>query len=157
MATTFETIIDKFLGKVTDDLYLEMTPEETIQDAKQFLLDAIPYFEFPRFALYDYDEELEQYNIELTAEEINILAILMKIAWLNRQIDSVEVTRMKYSGSDFKFTSQANHLSKLLQSKTEAVRESTHAQRLYKRRKFNKDGTVASNWSCLIEESALDD
>ena len=64
---------------------------------------------------------------------------------------------MKYSGSDFKFTSQANHLSKLLQSKTEAVRESTHAQRLYKRRKFNKDGTVASNWSCLIEESALDD
>jgi hypothetical protein len=30
MATTFETIIDKFLGKVTDDLYLEMTPEETI-------------------------------------------------------------------------------------------------------------------------------
>lgn len=157
MATTFETIIDKFLGKVTDDLYLEMTPEETIQDAKQFLLDAIPYFEFPRFALYDYDEELEQYNIELTAEEINILAILMKIAWLNRQIDSVEITRMKYSGSDFKFTSQANHLSKLLQSKTEAVRESTHAQRLYKRRKFNKDGTVASNWSCLIEESALDD
>lgn len=157
MATTFEAIIDKFLGKVTDDLYLEMTPEETIQDAKQFLLDAIPYFEFPRFALYDYDEELEQYNIELTAEEINILAILMKIAWLNRQIDSVEVTRMKYSGSDFKFTSQANHLSKLLQSKTEAVRESIHAQRLYKRRKFNKDGTVASNWSCLIEESALDD
>lgn len=157
MATTFETIIDKFLGKITDDLYLEMTPEETIQDAKQFLLDAIPYFEFPRFALYDYNDELEQYNIELTAEEINILAILMKIAWLNRQIDSVEVTRMKYSGSDFKFTSQANHLSKLLQSKAEAVRESTHAQRLYKRRKFNKDGTVSSNWSCLIEESALDD
>lgn len=157
MATTFETIIDKFLGKITDDLYLEMTPEETIQDAKQFLLDAIPYFEFPRFALYDYSDELEQYNIELTAEEINILAILMKIAWLNRQIDSVEVTRMKYSGSDFKFTSQANHLSKLLQSKAEAVRESTHAQRLYKRRKFNKDGTVSSNWSCLIEESALDD
>ena len=157
MATTFETIIDKFLGKVTDDLYLEMTPEETIQDAKQFLLDAIPYFEFPRFALYDYDADLEQYNIELTAEEINILAILMKITWLERQIYSVEVTRMKYSGSDFKFTSQANHLSKLLSAKSEAVRESTHAQRLYKRRKFNANGTVSSNWSCLIEESALDD
>ena len=157
MATTFETIIDKFLGKVTDDLYLEMTPEETVQDAKQFLLDAIPYFEFPRFALYDYDADLEQYNIELTAEEINILAILMKITWLERQIYSVEVTRMKYSGSDYKFTSQANHLSKLLSAKSEAVRESTHAQRLYKRRKFNVDGTVSSNWSCLIEESALDD
>ena len=157
MATTFETIIDRFLGKITDDMYLELTPEDTIRDAKQFLIDAIPYFEFPRFALYNYNEELEEYNVDLTAEEINILALLMKTAWLDRQINSIEVTRMKYSGADFKLTSQANHLSKLLQLKSENVRESTHAQRLYKRRKFNKDGTVSSNWSCLIEESALDD
>lgn len=157
MATTFETIINRFLGKITDDMYLELTPEDTIRDAKQFLIDAIPYFEFPRFALYDYNEELEEYNVDLTAEEINILALLMKTAWLDRQINSIEVTRMKYSGADFKLTSQANHLSKLLQLKSENVRESTHAQRLYKRRKFNKDGTVSSNWSCLIEESALDD
>ena len=157
MATTFETIIDRFLGKITDDMYLELTPEDTIRDAKQFLIDAIPYFEFPRFALYDYNADLEEYNVDLTAEEINILALLMKTAWLDRQINSIEVTRMKYSGADFKLTSQANHLSKLLQLKSENVRESTHAQRLYKRRKFNKDGTVSSIWSCLIEESALDD
>lgn len=105
MATSFETIIDRFLGKITDDMYLELTPEDTIRDAKQFLVDAIPYFEFPRFALYDYNEELEEYNVELTDEEINILALLMKTAWLERQINSVEVTRMKYSGSDFKMTS----------------------------------------------------
>lgn len=157
MATTFETIINRFLGKITDDLYLELTPEDTIRDAKQFLIDAIPYFEFPRFALYDYNEELEEYNIDLTQEEINIFALLMKTAWLDRQINSIEVTRMKYSGADFKLTSQANHLAKLLQAKSENLRESVHAQRLYKRRKFNKDGTVSSNWSCLIEESALDD
>jgi hypothetical protein len=34
MATTFETIIDRFLGKITDDMYLELTPEDTIRDAK---------------------------------------------------------------------------------------------------------------------------
>ena len=155
MATTFETIIDKFLGKVTDDLYLEMTPEETVQDAKQFLLDAIPYFEFPRFALYDYDADLEQYNIELTAEEINILAILMKITWLERQIYSVEVTRMKYSGSDFKFTSQANHLAKLLTLLRETQRQSHHMQRLYKRRRTDENGRYESNWSILRDSSAL--
>lgn len=156
MATSFETIIDRFLGKITDDMYLELTPEDTIRDAKQFLVDAIPYFEFPRFALYDYNAELEEYNVDLTDEEINILALLMKTAWLERQINSVEVTRMKYSGSDFKMTSQANHLSKLLQLKSENVRESTHAQRLYKRRKFNEDGTISSNWSCLLENSAIE-
>lgn len=156
MATSFETIIDKFLGKITDDMYLELTPEDTIRDAKQFLVDAIPYFEFPRFPLYDYNADLEEYNVELTDEEINIFALLMKTAWLERQINSVEVTRMKYSGSDFKMTSQANHLSKLLQLKSENVREATHAQRLYKRRKFDEDGLVKSNWSCLLETSALD-
>ena len=156
MATSFETIIDRFLGKITDDMYLELTPEDTIRDAKQFLVDAIPYFEFPRFALYNYNAELEEYNVDLTDEEINILDLLMKTAWLERQINSVENTRMKYSGSDFKMTSQANHLSKLIQLKHENVRESTHAQRLYKRRKFNEDGTISSNWSCLLDNSAIE-
>ena len=156
MATSFETIIDKFLGKITDDMYLELTYEDTLRDAKQFLLDAIPYFEFPRFQLYNYDEEEEQYNVNLTVEEINILALLMKTAWLDRQINSVEHTRMKYSGADFKMTSQANHLSKLLQLKSENVRESTHAQRLYKRRKNTSDGYVVSNWG-VLNTSVFDD
>jgi len=47
---------------------------------------------------------------DLNSEEINILAILMMIGWLQRQVTSIENTRMKYSGSDFKMTSQANHL-----------------------------------------------
>lgn len=151
--TSFNTIIDKFLSKITDDMYLELTEEDTIRDAKQYLLDAIPQFEFPRFALYDYNEELGVYNVDLTQEEINILAILMKMNWLDRQIASVENTRMKYSGSDFKFTSQANHLAKLLSLKTEINRENIHAQRLYKRRKIHEDGHIMSNWSTLNQSA----
>ncbi len=148
MATPFKKIVNRFLGKITDDMYLELTYQDTVRDATQLLLDAIPYFEFPRFPLYDYDEVEEQYNCDLTVEEINILALLMKTAWLDRQINSIENTRMKYSGADFKLTSQANHLSKLLQAKSENVRESTHAQRLYKRRK-TVDGQILSNWGML--------
>lgn len=125
--TSFDTIIDAFLSKITDDMYLELTEEDTIRDAKQYLLDAIPHFEFPRFAPYDYDEKKGVYNVDLTREEIDILAILMKQAWLDRQINSIENTRMKYSGSDFKFTSQANHLAKLLNLKSENHRENIHA------------------------------
>lgn len=47
-------------------------------------MDAIPQFEFPRFAPYNFSEENETYNIDLTKEEINILAILMKMNWLDR-------------------------------------------------------------------------
>lgn len=151
--TSFNTIIDRFFSKITDDMYLELTEEDTIRDAKQYLFDAIPQFEFPRFDPYDYDEAEETYNIDLSKEEINILAILMKMNWLDRQIASVENTRMKYSGSDFKFTSQANHLAKLLNLKTEVNRENIHFQRLYKRRFKALDGHIMSNWLTLNQSA----
>ena len=100
--------------------------------------------------------EKSTFGCELTSEEINILAILMKHAWLQRQVASVENTRMKFSGSDFKFTSQANHLAKLLNLLSEVNREAHHMQRLYRRRKLNQDGLYASNWSVLRSNSALD-
>ena len=172
-------------------MYLELTPEDTIKDLQNLLVDAIPGFEFPRIDLYNYEikviqiqedqvveedfvlgvvwddslEDLEQipkvlvdrsaFGVELTSEEINILALLMKQAWVQRQVTSIENTRMKYSGSDFKMTSQANHLSKLLSLLEESRRDSFHMQRLYKRRKLS-DGLYKSNWSVLRESSAID-
>ena len=79
----------------------------------------------------------------------------MKQGWVQRQVTSIENTRMKYSGSDFKFTSQANHLSKLLNLLEESRRDSFHMQRLYKRRKMTEGG-FQSNWSVLRENSAID-
>lgn len=32
--TSFDTIINRFLSKITDDMYLEFTEEDTIRDAK---------------------------------------------------------------------------------------------------------------------------
>ena len=190
--TLFAAVYNRFLGKITDDMYLELTPEDTLRDLQSILLDAIPGFEFPRVNLEDYIIQIEEvdsadilpddfilgvvweelseepeevpnvlvdrsyFSAELSSEEINILALLMKQSWVQRQVTSVENTRMKYSGSDFKFTSQANHLSKLLSLLTESRRDAFHMQRLYKRRKLDNDGTYKSNWSILREKSALD-
>lgn len=54
MGTTFTAVYNRFLGKITDDMYMEMTPEETIKDLRQLLIDAIPGFEFPRKDIGDY-------------------------------------------------------------------------------------------------------
>jgi hypothetical protein len=113
LGTKFATIYNRFLGKITDDMYLELTPEDTIKDLQNLLIDAIPGFEFPRVDLYDYDISVVQmyenevveddfiigvvwedtldlediprvlverssFNVELSSEEINILALLMK-------------------------------------------------------------------------------
>lgn len=191
MGTLFTAVYNRFLGKITDDLYLELTPEDTLKDLQNLLINALPGFEFPRQNLYDYeikvevldeDEVLEddfiiaiswgeledslstpkvfvdrsKFSAELTPEEINILAILMKEGWLQRQVTSIEHTRMKYSGPDFKLTSQANHLQKLLTTLTECRRDSLHMQRLYKRRKVGDNGAYQSNWSSLRSNSAID-
>ena len=75
----------------------------------------------------------------------------MIVEWLGQQLASVENTRMKYSGSDFKFTSQANHMQKLLAVKKDYEREGFHLQRLYKRRKADVDGIVHSTFNQIIE------
>ena len=180
--TQFSAVYNRFLGQITDDLYLELTPEDTIRDLQNLLINAIPGFEFPRKNLYDYTIEVKEigedeldaddfilgtvwedlnthtlletpnvlvdksrFNVELTAEEINILALLMKQGWVQRQVTSIENTRMKYSGADFKMTSQANHLSKLLSLLNECHRQSHHMQRLYKRRKIDDNGNLVTN------------
>ena len=154
--TTFKEIYDRFFGKITDDMYVEWTKEDTEKDVKNILIDAIPGFEFPRFPLYDYNED--SYNCHLTSEEINILAILMYNTWLQRQVASIENTRQKFSGSDFKMTSQANHLDKLIKLKQESERQDRHMQRLYKRRKIiDSKGSIKSNWSTLAEISTFND
>ncbi len=163
--TPFSEIYDRFFGKITDDMYAsadggigEWTKEDTERDLKNILMDAIPGFEFPRFPLYDFDEDAEEFNVHLTSEEINILALLMYNAWLQRQVASIENTRMKYSGADFKLASQGNHLARLIELKKEAERQAHHMQRLYKRRKMiDNEGSIKSNWSTLMERSALDD
>ena len=163
MGTPFTQVYNRFLGKITDDMYMELTPEDTVRDLRNLLIDAIPGFEFPRKNLLDYTivdaenalEEESSFAADLSSEEINILAILMMVSWTQRQITSIENTRMKYSSSDFKFTSQANHLAKLLTLLTETQRQSHHMQRLYKRRRTDESGTYESNWSVLRDTSAL--
>lgn len=142
--TPFEHIYKIFFTKVTDDMYMEWTREDTIADLKNILLASIPRFEFPRFKLYEYDET--NFADELTHEEINILACLMVSEWFYRQILTVDNTRMKYSSSDFKFTSQANHLDKLTKAKDKLDYDNRRLQRLYKRRKTDEDGRIIANY-----------
>jgi DUF971 family protein len=166
--TPFSDIFNSFLSKTTDDMYMELDDYDTQRLLGELLVSAIPSFEFPRVSL-DYevtatekmnvdvqmtDENGEPYveTIEkdvvkegffysqLSQEEINILATYMVVQCVGQQLASVENTRMKYSGSDFKFTSQANHMQKLIQLKNDYQKEGFHLQRLYKRRRKESNG-----------------
>ena len=149
--TAFSEIYNKFKAKTTDDMFMELTPGETDSLLKELLLNSLHNFEFPRVNISDYNEELEEYNINLTTEEQNIIATYMIVEWLSQQLANVENTRMKYSGSDFKFTSQANHMAKLQAMKKDYERRGFHLQRLYKRRKVDENGVMRSTFGSIME------
>lgn len=155
--TPFSLVYDSFLSKITDDMYLQLTLQDTHRMLQELLISAIEKFEFPRINLWDYqklEENGEEYfcfNNELTREEINILAVYMIVQWLSQQLASVQNTRMKYSGTDFKFTSQANHMQKLLQLKKDYEREGFHLQRLYKRRIPDEQGVMRSTFGKIMQ------
>lgn len=174
--TSFITVYDSFLARVTNDMYMEITELETIEMLQDLLINAIPRFEFPRVNLFDYEEgywgslgiyqgiESDNkkapamgwiggaFNYLLTQEEINILALNMVIEWLGQQLDTTENTKMKYSGTDFKFTSQANHMAKLKVMIDAQKQDSVHLQRIYKRRNMTDGGSVQSTMGQIVSK-----
>lgn len=174
--TPFSEVFDLFFSLITDDMFLELDKGETEELCGDLLVAAIPSFEFPQIPLdftvtktrvvekpkisvvndetqvtYEKEETagLGYFHSSLSLEEKRILATYMVVQWLGQQLASVELTRMKYAGSDFKLTSQANHMAKLLQLKKEYVSEGFHLQRLYSRRKVNEDGIYVPTWDNL--------
>ena len=53
--TPFSVVFDMFFSMITDDMFMELTEEDTKQMVEKILLAAIPWFEFPRIPL-DYTE-----------------------------------------------------------------------------------------------------
>lgn len=171
--TPFSTIYDSFLTRVTSDMYMELTELDTLELLQELLIDSVARFEFPRFDPFDYDEGFltglgtysgvesdykevpatgwvgGSFNSVLTKEEINILSLCMLIEWFWQQLAVTENTKMKYSGSDFKFTSQANHMAKLKTLIDAAHKDCFHLQRLYKRR-INVNGEIRSTAGLIM-------
>ena len=149
--TSFDDVYKNFLSKITDDMYMELSPEDTVGLLNDLLLGSLHYFEFPRQNIYDLDLDAQYFMIDLTTEEQNIIATYMIVDWLGYQLASVENVRMKYSGSDFKFTSQANHMQKLLQLKKDYERLGFKLQRLYKRRRADNKGIMRSTFGDIMK------
>ena len=176
--TNFQVVYDSFLSKITDDMYCnwELTKQDTIGMLQELLLEAIPFFEFPKVNINDYvceerikteditesdfidfDDAAEEvkpapghFNVDLTNEEVSILSTYMVVIWLGQQLASIENTRMKYSSSDFKMTSQANHMKAISSLKKDYEREGFHLQRLYSRRRIDENGRTRSTFDRIM-------
>lgn len=161
MGTPFSVIFSAFLSKVTDDMYGETWTEIDLKkDLENIMIAALPGFKYPKFPISRYvraevipefETAIDGYfEAELTDEEVEIIAKLMIIEWMVRQLATYENTKQKvYSSSDFKISSQANHMDKLLKVRQHFIADARTAQDRYGRRTVDKDGYVRPNFSAL--------
>lgn len=114
MATPYETIYTRCLAKLEDPM-LAMLPEEDLEDMLHgWMLSAIAKHRKCEHDLSDRDEELKQFNSDLSDLELEIISLLMCREWVSQQINSVTLTLQVFSGKETNYFSQSAHLKELI-------------------------------------------
>lgn len=149
--TSFKELYDFFLAGITDDMFLELTKEDTEAMLQELMLAAIPYFENCKHDLYDMNTEYNHFNFILSLQEKMIIRQYMIAQWIGQQLATIDLIRQKYSGSDFKFTSQASHIKQLIAMKQDYERQGFHLQRVYDKQEYKLDGGIGSSLHKIME------
>ena len=76
--TTFDEVESRFLGSVTDDMYVARNKEDTEEILDEILVEALPWFKNPReINLLDYNRKERRFNYKLDELEIQIVTKYM--------------------------------------------------------------------------------
>ena len=111
--TSYESLYNRALAQITDPL-LATLPEEDLENMfHDWLMDAIVEPVVGQYDFSDRDEELKQFNFDISDRDQKILSIHMVRGWLAPQIRSVTLTQQVFSGKETKYYAQANQLAEM--------------------------------------------
>lgn len=111
--TSYEAIYNRALAQITDPLLAQIPEEDLSNMLHDWLMNAIVE---PVIGTYDFanrDEELKQFNFDISETDQKILSIHMVRGWLAPQITSVTLTSQVFGGKEEKFYAQANQLAEM--------------------------------------------
>ena len=111
--TLYSTLYERALSSITDPLLAQLPEEDLEAMLHDYLMDAIVEPTVGEYDFSDRDEELKQFNFDISDRDQKILAIHMVRAWLAPQIRSVTLTNQVFSGKETKFYSQKEMLNEL--------------------------------------------
>lgn len=111
--TLYSTLYNRALAQITDPLLAQLPEEDLEIMLHDWLMDAIVEPVVGEYDFSDRDEELKQFNFDISDRDQKILSIHMVRGWLAPQIRSVTLTQQVYSGKESKFYAQANHLAEM--------------------------------------------
>lgn len=109
--TQYSTLYNRALAQITDPLLAQLPEEDLENMLHDWLMDAIVEPVVGEYDFSDRDEELKQFNFDISERDQKILSIHMVRSWLRPQITSVESTMQVFSGKETKFYSQKEMLA----------------------------------------------
>lgn len=125
--TSYEKVYGRFLNSTTDFNLAELDDYTLNEMLKGWLHTAIVKTRTSS-DLTARDDEKEVFSSDLSDLDIELLAMGMRLAWLDQSINSTENTLMFIGGKEEKFFSQANHIAELRTLRADTLRE---MQQLY--------------------------
>jgi hypothetical protein len=123
MATPYEKIYNRFSLKITDFNLTEIDDYSLGEMLLGWLNSSIVNVRKREHDLSLRDDEIQEFNEDLSDLEIELLALGMKLAWIDQYLNSTENVLQFIGGKEEKYYSQANHIAELRELRKDTVRE----------------------------------
>lgn len=111
--TQYSTLYERALAQITDPLLVKIPEEDLENMLHDWMMNAIVEPVVGEYDFTDRDEELKQFNFDISERDQKILSIHMVRGWLAPQIRSVTLTSQVFGGKEEKFYAQSNQLAEM--------------------------------------------
>ena len=123
MATPYEKIYNRFSQKITDFNLVEVDDYSLDKMLLGWLNSSIVNVRKREHDLSLRDDEAQEFQEDLSDLEIELLALGMKLAWVDQYLNSTELVLQFVGGKEEKYYSQAAHISELRELRKDTLRE----------------------------------
>ena len=113
MATSFKRIYRRFLQKVDDPVFAEMSNDDVMELFNGWLMTSIAKIRELKLGGFELNEDETAFACNLSNLEIEILAMGMEQEYLAPMIDSITLTKHFITTKEQVFFAQHNHLNGL--------------------------------------------
>lgn len=115
--TTYQEVFDAFLDKITDYEFAAYSAELQEELLTSYMMSAIARFSrICRQDLTDRNEELGEFNVTLTYEELDVITAWMEAEWLKQYMHDSDNLHNRINTSEFSSVSPANMLASIKDS-----------------------------------------
>ena len=124
--TSYSTVYGRFLNTTTDFDLAELDDNILSEMMKGWLHTAV--VKVRTSSEVSLNDESNAFNSDLSELDIELLAMGMRLSWLDQRINSTEYTKLFVGGKEEKFYSPSSQLSELRVLRADTLRE---IQQLY--------------------------